>query len=204
MRYKPEHKEATHRRIVEAASKEFRTYGFEGVGIAKLMGDLNLTHGGFYAHFADKEELVVEACIAALDQSLKIIVTNLETDGFPAVLEYYLSEEQRDHPAAACMLPALAAEVARRTPSSREAFTKKLTEIYAIIAEYMPGETPAHKLDKVSVMFASLVGAVSLARAVSDPVLSNTILGSTREHLLRFVEETRGEETREETSNALN
>jgi TetR/AcrR family transcriptional repressor of nem operon len=188
MRYKPEHKEETHRRIVEAAAKEFRAHGFEGVGIAKLMGALELTHGGFYAHFADKEDLVAEACIVALDQSLENMLAGLESQGFPAVLDYYLSEDQRDHPASACMLPALAAEVARRPSTSRQAFTAKLSEIYNAIAKYMPGQTHERKFEKVSVMFASMVGAMSLARAVSDPVLSKAILRSTREHLLRFIE----------------
>ena len=191
MRYKPEHKEGTHRRIIETASKEFRTHGFEGVGIAKLMRALELTHGGFYAHFEDKEALVAEASVVALEQSLEAMLAGLKADGFPAVLDYYLSEEQRDAPASACMLPSLAAEVARRPAPTREAFTGKLSEVFSAIAEHMPGQTPAHRLEKVTVLFASMVGAMSLARAVSDPALSKTILHSTREHLLRFVEETK-------------
>ena len=189
MRYKPQHKEETHQRIVEVASKEFRTRGFEGVGIAKLMGALDLTHGGFYAHFPDKEELVAEACVVALDQSLETMLAALRAGGFPAMLDYYLSEGHRDHPALGCPLPALTAEVARRPSSSREAFTETLSDIYKAVAEHMPGQTPAHKFEKVSVLFASMVGAVSLARAVSDPVLSKTILRTTREHLLHFIEE---------------
>ena len=187
MRYKPQHKEETHQKIVEAASKQFRTHGYEGVGIPKLMGALNLTHGGFYAHFADKEELVAEASVDALDQSLDAMLAGLKSSGFPAVLDYYLSEEQRDHPEAACMLPSLSAEMARRPASSRAAFTKKLAEVFAAMAEYMPGPTPARKAENVNVLFAAMVGAVSLARAVSDPEMSRDILRSTREHLLHFI-----------------
>lgn len=190
MRYKPEHKEQTHRRIVETASKEFRAHGYEGVGIAKLMSALELTHGGFYAHFADKEALIEEASVSALDQTLNVMLAGLEAGGFPAVLDYYLSEAHRDNAAVGCLLPALAAEIARRPTSSRDAFTTKLSEAYSAIADYMPGRTRGQQLEKVSVMFASLVGAVSLARAVSDPALSQTILHSTREHLLRFLEQT--------------
>ena len=189
MPYKPEHKEKTHRRIVEAASKEFRTDGFEGIGIAKLMGVLELTHGGFYAHFADKEALVAEASVAALDQSLETMLGVLESGGFPALLDYYLSEGHRDHPALGCPLPALSAEVARRPASSRDAFTKKLSEVFQSIAEQMPGRTPALKTEKVIVMLSAMVGAISLARAVSDPVLSKTILHSARTYLLPFIEE---------------
>jgi TetR/AcrR family transcriptional repressor of nem operon len=189
MRYKPEHKAETHRRIVETAAKEFRTHGFEGIGIAKLMGALELTHGGFYAHFADKEALVAESSVVALDQSLEMLLGALEAGGFPALLNYYLSEEHRDQPASGCMLPTLTAELSRHPTSSREAFTEKLAQVYDAVAEYMPGKTHVQKLEKVNVMFASMVGALSLARAVSDPALSTTILRSTREHLLKFVEE---------------
>ncbi len=189
MPYTPEHKEKTHRRIVESASKEFRTHGFEGVGIAKLMGTLRLTHGGFYAHFADKEGLVAEASAAALDQSVEMMLGALKAGGFPVMLDYYLSEEHRDNPALGCPLPTLTAELARHTEPVREAFTKRLFEAFHAIAEYMPGHTQAQKLEKVSVMFASMVGAMSLARAVSDPVLSKIILRSAQEHLLQFIEE---------------
>jgi TetR/AcrR family transcriptional regulator, transcriptional repressor for nem operon len=186
MRYKPEHKEETHRRILELASREFRTHGFEGVGIAKLMGGLNLTHGGFYAYFSDKEDLVAESLALALDQSLETMLAGLEADGLTAMLDFYLSEAHRDHPDLGCPLPALAAEVARRSPSSQAAFTTKLTEIFDAIAEHMPGTTHSQKLANVSFMFSAMTGAVSLARAVSDPVLSKAILESTREQLVHL------------------
>ena len=189
MRYKPEHKEATHRRIVESASKEFRTHGFEGVSIPRLMGTLGLTHGGFYAHFADRENLVAEASVAALNQSLDAMLAGLKSSGFPAVLDYYLSEEQRDHPESACMLPSLSAEMARRPASSRAAFTEKLAEVLAAMTEFMPGPTPVRKAEKVNFLFAAMVGAVSLARAASDPELSRDILRSTRGQLLQFINE---------------
>ena len=189
MPYRPEHKEKTHRRIVDSAAGEFRTHGFEGVGIAKLMGALELTHGGFYAHFADREALVAEACVAALDQSREALIAGLAAGGFPAVITYYLSEEQRDHPASACLLPSLAAEVARRPVSSRDAFTERLSEIFHELAVHMPGQTPAQRFEKVCVLFSSMVGAMSLARAVSDPVMSRTLLHTTREQLLRFIAE---------------
>ena len=192
MPYTPDRKEKTHRRIVESASKEFRAHGFEGVGIANLMGGLRLTHGGFYAHFADKEALVAEASAAALDQSVEMMLDALKVGGFPAMLDYYLSEGHRDHPALGCPLPALTAELARHSAPTREAFTERLSEAFRAIAEYMPGRTRAQKHEKVGVVFASMAGAVSLARTVSDPALSASILRSTRDHLLRFIDDTQG------------
>ena len=184
MRYKSEHKKETHRGIVEAASRQFRTQGFEGVGIAKLMGTLNLTHGGFYAHFADKEALVSESLALAFDESLQAMMRAVETGGISGLLDFYLGEGHRDHPALGCPLPALASEVARRPSASREAFTEELSGVFEALAEHLPGSTPDQKRANVYALFSAMVGAVSLARAVSDPALSHAILESTRQHLL--------------------
>jgi TetR/AcrR family transcriptional repressor of nem operon len=140
MRYRPEHKEETHQRIVESASKEFRAHGFDGVGIAKLMGDLNLTHGGFYAHFADKEQLVTEACDIVLDHWLDSMLATIEAgSGFPGIIAFYLSEEHRDQVATGCLLPALTPEVARRPIASREAFTRKLAQTFDALPDTCRG-----------------------------------------------------------------
>lgn len=187
MRYKPQHKEETRRRIVEAAAREFRTHGFEGAGIAKLMGALGLTHGGFYAHFADKEDLVAEAVISAFGQSLEAMLSALKAGGFAAMLDYYLSEGHRDNPALGCPLPTLAAEVARHSSPTRESFTARLSQVFDAVAEQMPGATPPRKREKTIFLFAAMAGAVSLARAVSDPAMSKAILADTRNNLLTFV-----------------
>ncbi|MBC8137490.1 MAG: TetR/AcrR family transcriptional regulator [Fibrella sp.] len=192
MRYKPEHKEETRRRIVASAAKEFRTHGFESVGIANLMGALNLTHGGFYAHFADKEGLVAESVTLALKENLAVMLPGLKSGGLPALITYYLSEEHRDQPFSGCPLPALAAEIARRPPASRDAFTEELSEVFDAVALHMLGDTDEQRRASVCFLFASMAGAVSMARAVSDDGLSKTILESAREHLLRlFPEEPR-------------
>lgn len=188
MRYKPEHKDETRKRIVESASKQFRAHGFEEVGVAKLMGNLNLTHGGFYAHFADKEELVAEASTFALEQSLEMMLSALRAGGFPAMLEMYLSEGHRDHPAEGCPLPALSGDIARHSASTREAFTKKLNELFDAVSDCMPGQTRQEKRAKFYAVLSSLMGAVALARAVSDTELSKAILGSVREELLDLIE----------------
>ena len=189
MRYKPEQKEETHQKILELASKEFRAHGFEGVGIAKLMTALGLTHGGFYAHFAEKEDLVAESLLLALSQSLDSMLATLEAGGLTAMVDLYLSEAHRDESALGCPLPALAAEVARRSPSLRTTFTEKLSQTFDTIAEHIPGTTSSQKQAKVQFMFAAMAGAVSLARATSDPSLSKSILESTRNHLIHLFQE---------------
>src|SRR5258708_36181676 len=89
MRYKDDHKDKTHAKIVERASQEFREHGFEGIGIASLMSKLGLSHGGFYAHFEDKEDLKDQAMEHAFCQSFDIASDALRRGGVPAYIEHY-------------------------------------------------------------------------------------------------------------------
>ncbi|HLK56889.1 MAG TPA: TetR/AcrR family transcriptional regulator [Chthonomonadaceae bacterium] len=187
MRYKEDHKEQTHKRIVETASREFRIHGFDGIGIARLMALLQLTHGGFYSHFEGKEDLFEEAMSSSLDQSLNFMVQELKQGGIASLVHSYTDNLHRDNPGRGCPLPALSGEEARRPPGSRESFTRKYDEIVATIAGYVPGATAEERMEKVLVMFAALSGAVSLARAVSDPALSDRILRATRDHLIEYL-----------------
>lgn len=187
MRYKEDHKEQTHKKIVETASREFRTQGFDGIGIARLMSLLQLTHGGFYAHFKDKEDLTIEAMSWALDESLHYMIDALERGGIRSLIEFYLSDSHRDNPSYGCPLPTLSAEEARQSITSRESFTQKYSEIVNIICKYVQGKTVEQREEKVLFMFASLTGALALARAVSDAKVSDRILATTKEHLIAFL-----------------
>ena len=184
MRYKENHKEETHKKIVEMAAREFRTRGFDGIGIGPLMSQLKLTNGGFYAHFEDKENLIAEAMSSALEQSLGYIVQALEQGGITSLINYYTSDIHRDNPGWGCPLPSLTAEEARRPIQSRESFTRDYSRIIETVVPYVSGDTLEQRAEKVHALFTSLIGAVSLARAVSDPVLSDRILRATREHLI--------------------
>jgi TetR/AcrR family transcriptional repressor of nem operon len=184
MRYKQEHKEITHARIVDAAAREFRTQGFDGLGIASLMAALNLTHGGFYAHFENKEDLIAEAMQAALRQSTDTMIAALKAGGVAAFLAYYLSEGHRDHPELGCPVPPLAAEVARRYSATREAFDQELSRGFDALAEYMPGANPDQRRRNAYALFAGMVGGVALARAISDTSVSTEVLDATRRQLL--------------------
>jgi TetR/AcrR family transcriptional repressor of nem operon len=186
MRYKEDHKVNTHRKIVERASQEFRTHGFEGVGIATLMARLNLTHGGFYAHFQDKEDLKDQAMDFALDQSLEIAVEALRRGGVFAYIDHYTSDLHRDHPEFGCALPALTAEEGRRSPESKARFARKYVEQVEVLTEYMPGATLDEKRSRVHFLLSTLSGSIALARAASDPGLSATVLSSTREQLTNY------------------
>ena len=160
VRYKEHHKEQTHRRIVETASREFRTRGFDGIGIASLMSMLQLTHGGFYAHFQDKEDLIVEAMSLALEQSLGYVVQALEQGGITGLINYYTSDIHRDNTGYGCPLPSLTAEEARRPIQSRESFTRDYNRIIETVIPYVSGDTFEQRTEKVQALFASLTGAV--------------------------------------------
>src|SRR6187402_2233120 len=134
MRYTPDHKEATHRRIVETAAERFRKEGLEAVGVASLMADAGLTHGGFYSHFPSKEALVGEALIAAMEATFTRLSQAGETGGIQGLIEYYLRPTHRDRPERGCVAAALAGEIARQPSKIRTAFNRGYERVTALIA----------------------------------------------------------------------
>src|SRR4051794_15120593 len=100
-------------RIVETAARLFRERGFEGIGVADLMKEAGLTHGGFYGHFSSKEDLIAEASARALAQSLALFTKVAErapADPLPAIAGAYLTSKHRDNPGEGCVLAALGAD----------------------------------------------------------------------------------------------
>jgi TetR/AcrR family transcriptional regulator, transcriptional repressor for nem operon len=178
------HKARTRARILETAARAFREHGVEPVGIAEVMHEAGLTHGGFYAHFPSKEALVAEAAALGLAESRQEFVSDAaETNPQAPVVEIirrYVSRYHRDHSAEGCALPALTAEVAREPDSVRHAFTTALEEWISLLMEYMPGTTPEEQHDAALVLAAGMAGAVALSRAVDDSSLSDRLLLAAR------------------------
>ncbi|TAN47635.1 MAG: TetR/AcrR family transcriptional regulator [Rhodospirillales bacterium] len=187
MRYTQEHKSETHGRIVKKAAEEFRRNGLEGIGIASLMSSLGLTHGGFYAHFQSKDDLIGDASVCILEENLARMMAIAEAapagKSVQAVLDYYLSPQHRDNPAMGCVLPSLASELARKPQEVRDAFTKGLDEAFDRLAALMPGKSRDKRKELAIAFFTAMAGAILVARAVSDPELSDRILGSARQSL---------------------
>ena len=187
MRYSPEHKSETHDRIVKKAAEEFRRNGLEGIGINNLMSALGLTHGGFYAHFPSKDSLIGDASVCILEENLARMVGVAEAapsgKAVQAILDYYLSPQHRDNPAMGCVLPSLASELARKPKDVRRHFTKTLESAFDRLAALMPGRTQDKRKDQAIAFFTAMAGAILVARAVSDPALSDRILSSTRQSL---------------------
>lgn len=179
MRYSPLHKADVRQRIIRTASYRFRSEGMDAVGIANLMADLGLTHGGFYSHFRDKEALVAEACRHGFDELQQRLAGVLDAvpaeQRLAALVQHYLSLAHRDRPDDGCVAAALGGEMARRDQPSRQAFTAGIEAQLALLQECAPpGEEGSAPTPCVAL--ALMVGALLLSRAVSDPALSQRFL----------------------------
>ncbi|MGX7709038.1 TetR/AcrR family transcriptional regulator [Methylobacterium sp. Gmos1] len=178
MRVTREQFQENRRRILEAAGRLFREKGFSAVTVAEVMEAAGLTHGGFYGHFASKEDLAAQALAQALAPSPREAGTGPDGHrpdlaGFVAA---YLSAAHRDRPGSGCALAALGGEAARQPAPVRRAFTEGLEARLARMQEALPDGDRAAALAAVS----HLVGALVLARAVDDPALSDEILAAAR------------------------
>lgn len=189
MRYPADHKERVRERIVRAASRRFRDRGSEGVPIAELMRDLGLTHGGFYRHFRGKEQLFDEALAESFAQArakLKAAADQAPAGHkLEAIINTYLTAGHCANPADGCPIAALATEIARRRKSARSTLDRAVRDYAAAFARFMPGETSAGRERTALVLFASMAGALTLARATSDETLRRTILEGARAFYVR-------------------
>ncbi len=168
-------------RIIEVAARLFRERGFDGIGVADLMKSAGLTHGGFYGHFASKEDLMAQACARALEGSLEVLHQVAEHGGrnaLSAIASAYLSPAHRDRPGEGCALAALGAEAARHGSPIRSAFTRGVRAALDMLTRLVPGKSERAKRERALATYASMIGAIVLARAVDDPELSEQVLQS--------------------------
>ena len=179
-------KAKTHKRIVSIASKKFREEGLAGVGIADLMKEAGLTVGGFYKHFDSRDDLVAEAISSAFG-GWKRRVDAAASGGPPVslakLIDDYLNPAHRDHPGTGCAFSALAPEIARSDKRTRALTTEQVRNDIQLIAALIPGRDPHAVRSQAILTFSALVGAMSLARTVSDEALSREILKSVAELL---------------------
>jgi TetR/AcrR family transcriptional regulator, transcriptional repressor for nem operon len=176
----------TRERIVKEAGALFRAKGFGNVGVADIMKAADLTHGGFYGHFESKDELSVEAsrrALASAAERWRTIVAEAGDKPYPALIEHYLSSRHRDEPAGGCALSALGTDAARSSSALRGVFATGLQAFLDILTGALPGFSKPAKRRKAVAAMATMVGAVTLARAVDDPALSEEILDAARQEL---------------------
>ena len=168
-------------RILAVAAQRFRERGFDGIGVADLMKQAGFTHGGFYGHFASKEELMAQACAHAFAEKVALWYDERELDverPLASVATYFLTAEHRDDPGTGCPTATLAIDVSRQAPSIRRAFTDGLRQLVEFLTAKLPGRSKVAKRRKALAAWSTLVGAMMLARAVDDPDLSDEILNA--------------------------
>lgn len=176
-RYEKGHKDETRRHILDVASTQFRESGIAAVGLAGIMSEAGLTNGAFYTHFASKEELVREVLNEALNRREERHKANLENGvALEATIRDYLSTRHRDHAGAGCPTAALVAEIARHPKATREAFTGKMSDLIALMAEQIRQGSAEERRRKAIAIYSIMVGALQLSRAVNDRQLSDEIL----------------------------
>jgi TetR/AcrR family transcriptional regulator, transcriptional repressor for nem operon len=188
MRYSREHKQETHDRIVRKASVRLREKGAHGVGVADLMKEAGLTHGGFYAHFDSREALVVEAFSYAMDRSMERWRKTAEQippdKRLAMIVDSYLSPLHRDDPGHGCAVPTLGAEIARESPKTRKAFAAKLEQMIDMMAEQIPDASGKAARKQAAAMLATMMGTMVLSRIAGSGEFSDEILAAGREAAL--------------------
>lgn len=182
-------KEESHERIVRAAARAIRKHGYEGVGVAEVMKEAGLTHGGFYAHFASRDALLAEAADQAGAESLESMSRELAAakpgEGVAAFIDSYLSDRHL-HAAEqgqGCAVAASASEIPRQPPEVRRAMTRRIKDLIGLVERQMPGWGKAGNRDKTMAILGCLVGTLLIARSVDDPELAKAIRKATRQFL---------------------
>jgi TetR/AcrR family transcriptional repressor of nem operon len=188
MRYSREHKLETHARIVKKASVRLREKGAHGIGVADLMKDAGLTHGGFYAHFDSREALVIEAFAHAMDRGTerwrKLAEQTPPDKRLATLVESYLTSVHRDDPGHGCAIPTLAAEIARESPRTRKAFAAKLEQMIDVFAAQILDVPRKAARKQAMAVIATMMGTMVLARVAGNGDFSEEILGAGRDAVL--------------------
>jgi TetR/AcrR family transcriptional regulator, transcriptional repressor for nem operon len=185
---------ANHQRVMENSARLFRERGLHGVSVADLMQSASLTHGGFYGHFASKEQLAVEAVSLAFRQSVERWRSRVASESRPeaslrALVDGYLTPHNRDAAGTSCPAPALIADVAREPKDSavRDQYRDGVQELLKILESSQSTQHSAERRQSAVAQFALMVGALALSRATQGDPLSDEFLSSARRALLEGV-----------------
>ena len=182
MRKSREEAAQTRKRIVTAASGEFRKHGIVATGLNDLMSAAGLTHGGFYKHFESKDQLVAEACAEAVKTAILERLGAAASEGAGAAAAY-LSTGHRDNPATGCPLSAIGSELARSDEQTRAAATAGFLKLVEIMAGQFGKLPPATARRRALVAVSTMIGALTMSRIVTDPELSAEILKEAEKNL---------------------
>ena len=179
MRYEPGHNDVVRARIIAAAARAFRQHGLDAVSIPALMKEAGLTHGAFYVHFKNRDELVEAAVLSAANDTATNVFADNDLAGVGA---RYLALAHVRHPEQGCVIAALGTDGARQQSRTRLAFATVARGFLRLTdkASQRPRSRNAAPSDDTIVCAATLVGAVILARLVADDALAERILAAAR------------------------
>jgi len=189
MRYDAEHKQRTREKVLKAAAKAIRSKGPDRIGVAEVMADAGLTHGGFYAHFESKDDLVAAAIEKMLEDSRNRLRHETEArppaEGLRCYIDFYLSAAHRDARRAGCPIAALASDLPRMSVSARKQFASGSEGLVSSLATLLQAIGRKDPVAEARSSFAELLGSLALARMESDEQRSDEILASSRASIKR-------------------
>lgn len=180
-------KEESHERIVDAASRAIRRAGYSGVGVADIMKEAGLTHGGFYAHFPSRDALLAAAMErAGQDGAVRLSqgMARRRAEGATALgawVETYLSDAHLVGCESGCPVAALASEIPRQSDDVRDAAAGRVQRLLESIQQVLPANAGDHA---AAAVLSTLVGALQLARALGDNPRGRAVLASARKAVL--------------------
>ena len=187
MRYSETHKQETRDRVLAVAARALRAMGPERLGVAEVMAEAGLTHGGFYAHFKSKDDLLA----AAVDEAFKdgralwrsATADTPGIEGLARYIDLYVSGQHRDRLDTGCPVAALNVHFARNGSAAGDAFRANVARLLDAIAERLPGEDAQGRGAAAGAIFGEMMGAILVARAIDDRDTSNRLLAAARDHL---------------------
>ncbi|MGY4290137.1 TetR/AcrR family transcriptional repressor of nem operon [Bradyrhizobium sp. LM2.7] len=183
MRVSREKAQENREQIIETAARLLREHGFDGIGVADIMKAAGLTHGGFYRNFASKDDLAVKASEHAMADTIALLKNGLAQqqpqDPLRAVIESYVSSAHRDDPGSGCILPALAADAARRDdPALRAVFITAIQYYLDQIAKLSSASPRAAGSRHPAAILSEMVGAVILSRVIANDPLAESLVAA--------------------------
>lgn len=187
MRYAADQSEKTKDRVVSIAAAEMRKRGPNDVGVAEVMRLAGLTHGGFYAHFAAKDDLIAAAIARMFEDSRTRFREWTEgkgkEDALRSYINAYVSTTHRDNPEGGCAVAALASEIHRQGGKARTAYDEGFSRLLKALEGLLPERDLEKRRAQAVSMLAEMTGAVAASRAISDKKLSDEILATARRDL---------------------
>lgn len=181
MKVSKEQSTRNRRKVLDTAARMYRERGFDGASVNDIMRKAGFTHGGFYGHFASKEDLIVQACQQAIEEGLGIWkkkAGETKEDPLAAVVKGYLTESHCNEPGGGCLMATLSNEVARQPKPVRTVVTEGLRRFIDFLGSLAPEKTDKARREKAIATYASMIGGVAMARAVNDPALAREILAA--------------------------